>query len=86
LEETAFYNNRLTEVVLGSGLETIGRLAFYDCRITTIIIPASVELIGDNVFHNNPITSLTILGDEFRFNETWGDTGLPTNLMPEDVN
>ena len=50
--ETAFYNcSALKEILLPSGLETIGYDAFSFCPIETITLPASVESINERAFY-----------------------------------
>lgn len=50
--ETAFYNcSALKEILLPSGLETIGREAFSFCPIETITLPASVKSINERAFY-----------------------------------
>ena len=49
---------------------------------TTYTIPAEVSEIKLGAFINTSFTTITILGDEFRFNDTWILTGLDNSLRP----
>ncbi|QMS85312.1 leucine-rich repeat protein [Candidatus Xianfuyuplasma coldseepsis] len=87
IEERAFASTKgvLTQVYLGSNVEIIGDEAFKGHGITTLTIPASVTDIGDEAFQTTniigeSITTLTILGDETRFDDEWETIGFPMNL------
>lgn len=56
----AFYDNKLTKIILPSSVTTIGDVAFYKNRLTEITIPQSVSSIGSATFRRNRLTSLTI--------------------------
>ncbi len=49
-----FYNNtKLTSVIIGDGVTSIGEYAFYNCRsLTAITIPEGVTSIGNYAFDN----------------------------------
>lgn len=43
----------MTNVVFGSGVDTIANQAFSNCRsLTSVVVPDNVEVIGDNAFYN----------------------------------
>ena len=54
------YCSNLTNVTIGSGVETIGTGAFQECSITSLTIPENVKLIGAEAFSSNDFTSVTI--------------------------
>jgi hypothetical protein len=56
----AFWRNKLSSVVIGKNVKTIGRRAFaVNAELTEIVIPDSVTQIGDSVFQGCGLTSLT---------------------------
>ena len=55
---------------------------FYYNSISSIVIPSSVVTIGDSAFDSNSLDSITIEGNEFRFNSNWTAIGFPYDLMP----
>jgi len=58
--ESAFRNNKLTELTLPPELKTIHRFAFNNNQIQTLQIPAKVELLYQGTFTDNPLTTLII--------------------------
>ncbi|MCL2210650.1 MAG: leucine-rich repeat protein [Treponema sp.] len=58
--ESAFRNNKLTELNLPPELKTIHRFAFNKNQIQTLQIPSKVELVYQGVFTDNPLTTLII--------------------------
>jgi hypothetical protein len=53
-----YYQAKITEVVVGSGITGLASYAFYGfASLTDVSLPAGLTSIGDNVFRNN--TSLT---------------------------
>ena len=52
IEEYAFYQEILEEVLMEEGLETIGPHAFDDSRIRSLVIPNTVTSIGEEAFYN----------------------------------
>ena len=53
IEEFLFYDcSNLTEVTLGSAVETIGRSSFGNTNLTSIVLPESVTTIDDYAFAN----------------------------------
>lgn len=45
--------DRITQVVIGEGVSSVGRLAFYGCRnLTTVSLPGSLNSIGELAFKN----------------------------------
>jgi hypothetical protein len=79
---SAFRNNDLTAIDLPNGLITIGDLSFAENKIEEIIIPSTVTGIHWNAFWRNNLTSVTIEGDENRFNDRWNSIGFPPLLKP----
>ncbi|QWB99900.1 leucine-rich repeat protein [Mycoplasmatota bacterium] len=89
--ERAFYFNELTSVNIPDSVITIGSKAFAANDITSITIPESVTTIGYEAFssshmHITSETSITILGDETRFDEDWVKIGLPAEFNPRAIN
>lgn len=89
--EKAFYFNELTSVNIPDGVITIGSKAFAANDITSITIPESVTTIGYEAFssshmHITSATSITILGDETRFDDDWVKIGLPAEFNPRAIN
>jgi len=80
----AFYSAGLTSVVLPNTLTHIGYCSFQYNSLTSIIIPESVTNIGDYAFQGNPLSTVTILGDETRFDSDWMEIGFPFD--PERIN
>ena len=58
--EDAFYNNRLTNVIIPDSVKTIGGNAFSGNNLTNIVIPDSVETIESSAFVNNQLTNVII--------------------------
>ena len=58
----AFKGQKITKVIVGGSVTTIGDKAFYDCdSLTSIVIPDSVTTIGDGAFYAcGKLTSVTI--------------------------
>ena len=51
--------NKITKVILGKGLKTIGNGAFASNMLADIVIPDSVTNVGDNAFISNKLTKVT---------------------------
>jgi hypothetical protein len=71
--ESAFENNRITEVILGSSVGEIGGMAFAGNPLIGVIIPGSVHTIGSGAFgdgtlftYNGRIISQKELAAELR--------------------
>ena len=64
----------------GIEVAEIQYFAFESSNLIQLTIPETVTRIGYGAFWGNSITSLTILGDETRFNEDWVDIGFPIEL------
>jgi hypothetical protein len=58
--EEAFWNTRLTSVIIGDSVMLIGNAAFANTRLTSVIIGDSVMLIGNAAFASTRLTSVTI--------------------------
>ena len=56
----AFYDNSLTELVIGNSVTTIGQGAFQYNSLTELVIGNSVTTIGDWAFYDNSLTELVI--------------------------
>lgn len=54
-------SGRVTDVVIGEGITSVGNNAFTDCRVKSVIIPQSVLSIGENSF--NAQTMICAYGD-----------------------
>jgi len=70
--ESAFRNNKLTEVNLPPELKTIHRFAFNKNQIQTLQIPGKVDLLYQGTFTDNPLTTLIVpasLGGTVKMNE-----------------
>jgi uncharacterized repeat protein (TIGR02543 family) len=91
LGNRVFYLNSLTSVIIPNSVITIGSKAFAANDITSITIPESVTTIGYEAFssshmHITSATSITILGDETRFDDDWVKIGLPAEHNPRAIN
>ena len=60
---SAFENNALTLVTLGSSLLNIGANAFRANALTSVTIPSSVTSIGSSAFADNGLKSIAFLGN-----------------------
>jgi hypothetical protein len=78
---TVMGNSNLTNVIIGTGVTSIGDYVFGDCSsLTTITIPNSVTSIGDfaffgcssltNMTFESPLTSSNILFFDIQSNST----------------
>ena len=75
------YNNRLTNVIIGDSVTTIGDQAFYCCgRLASVVIPVSVTTIGDQAFEGcSSLTSIKYRGSQAQWNDiTKDNSGLYT--------
>jgi len=73
IHESAFRNNKLTELNLPPELKTIHRFAFSNNQIHTLTIPGKVELIYQGAFANNPMLALILpasLASTVKINDT----------------
>ena len=77
----AYANNKITNLVIPDNITEINSGAFSNNKISNLTIPATVR-IYDRAFLSNEFTSIIIYGDQYRFNDKWGNIGFPTNLMP----
>ncbi len=98
INDYAFRNNVYTEFTVDSENTFFKAVdgVLYSFDGTTIIsfpggdtrnsytIPAEVTSISIGAFTKASFTSLTILGDKYRFNDTWFYTGLDFSLMPTE--
>lgn len=89
--ERAFSSNDLTSITIPNSVTMIGERAFSGNDLTSITISESVTNIGYEAFsgsfmHITSATSITILGDETRFDEDWVKIGLPAEFNPRAVN
>jgi len=60
IHESAFRNNKLTELNLPPELKAIHRYAFNNNQISTVQIPGKVELLYQGSFTSNPLATLII--------------------------
>ena len=45
------YNDEITDVIIGEGVEIVGKEAFYECsQLTNLNLSSSLKEIGDNAF------------------------------------
>ena len=61
IDDCAFWDCYLDEVIIPNGVVEIGRDAFYGCKIKNVIIPESVKTLGTDAFPNG--TKITFSGD-----------------------
>lgn len=63
------YDNKITSVVIPSGVTSIGDEAFYNCNaLTSVVIPSGVTSIGYGAFYNcDALTSVSIPGSVASF-------------------
>jgi hypothetical protein len=55
------YANRITSVVIESGVTSVGNYAFYGCNyLTSITLPANLQTIGNYAFVRCGMTSITL--------------------------
>ncbi|MFK7749216.1 MAG: leucine-rich repeat protein, partial [Kordia sp.] len=62
IENNAFQNTDITNVVIGNAIVTIGNNAFQNAPITSITLPASVTTIGINSFSTVTLEQIEALG------------------------
>jgi hypothetical protein len=61
IADIAFYGSRITSVVMGETLQSIGRQAFAECRnLESVSIPASVTYIGDDAFDRAGVSAINV--------------------------
>ncbi len=60
IDESAFYDNRLTSVTIPSSVTSIESGAFENNQLTSVVIPNSVKSIGNGAFYRNRLTNVTI--------------------------
>jgi hypothetical protein len=60
IEAWAFFNDRLTSLIIPDSITYVGALAFWGNSLTELSIPDSVTYIGDNAFAYNKLTSVNI--------------------------
>jgi hypothetical protein len=60
IDANAFHNNKLTSVVLGNSLASMGTSSFSFNQLTSLTIPNSVTTIEDNAFDTNKLTSVVL--------------------------
>ena len=60
IDDEAFYNSNLNNVIFNDGLETIGKLAFSFAHLKVLNLPTSVTEIGEGAFAGNLFTSVSI--------------------------
>ena len=94
IDENAFAFNPIEKLSLGSGIKTIEEFAFqgpptslleeklYFSKLYDLVIPSQLLKLGYLSFSNNPLKSVTIEGNEKRFNNQWTNYGFPARLMP----
>lgn len=56
----AFYQSKVTEVTIPSGVASIGGSAFKNSALQKVSVPGTVSAIGDEAFSGTPLTSLTL--------------------------
>jgi hypothetical protein len=56
----AFFNNKLTELIIPNSVKRISNEAFSNNELTKLLIPNSVKYIGYRAFSNNKLTQLII--------------------------
>lgn len=75
----AFWDNNISSLDLGSGVQSIGMEAFAGNKLTSISFPHSLKKIGSQTFRNNNLTSIPSLenieyeGGVFTGNNLTGD-------------
>lgn len=57
----AFWNNNISSLDLGNGVQTINQGAFGTNNITSIYFPKSLKFLGYNAFYSNNLTSIPSL-------------------------
>jgi hypothetical protein len=63
IENSAFRNCSLEEIIIPESVTYIGDLAFCENEIETIVISSNVNYIGTSSFSENKLTSITILSN-----------------------
>ena len=88
----AFWNNRLTSVVIPSSVTTIGNYAFSYNQLTSVVIPSSVTTIGRGAFAENKLTSVTIpdsvttIGNEAFYRNQLTSVTIPSSVTTIGAN
>ncbi|MFO7867749.1 MAG: leucine-rich repeat domain-containing protein [Bacteroidales bacterium] len=60
IENEAFEENNLLEVILPNSITSIGRAAFYENKLTKILLPLQITVIPEMAFMNNKLKSVEI--------------------------
>ena len=87
IDDSAFKNNIIKEVVLPQSLNKIGKEAFFDNKLETITIPKNVSRIEDGTFRNNNLSSVKMegkvkyIGSECFMNNKLQNIDLPEGLQ-----
>ena len=87
IDDSAFKNNIIKEVVLPQSLNKIGKEAFSDNKLETITIPKNVSRIEDGTFRNNNLSSVKMegkvnyIGSECFMNNKLQNIDLPEGLQ-----
>ena len=82
--DAAFYDNQLTEVIIGNSVNSIGYAAFYGNQLTQVIIGNSVESIGDYAFIGNQLTEVIIPNSVTSIGESAFDSNKLTEVSIGD--
>ena len=86
--EAPFYYEKITSVVINSGVTSIGNSSFSNLSLTSITIPNSVTKIGDSAFFYCPrLTSVTIPNSVTSIGSSafYGCTNLTNITIPDSV-
>ena len=83
---SAFFEYRLTSVIIPNGVRSIGYEAFANNQLTSVIIPDSMTIIDSNAFKNNQLANIIIPKGVERIDDgAFSENLLASIVVPDSV-